>query len=185
MRGRRPKPIEQRQREGGSDVSHRPLPQPMLVAGRPLSGELEVPPDHLPKLAREFWSKTVSYLIEVGVVDRIDEAALEMLSVQYARWRQAQAVVAVDGHFTRGAAGQLREHPAVKIEREAHALFLKTAEHFALTPIARSRLGLAELHGRALHAEIEGILSPTVPVNNEPVIEDVEVVDDDIGLPGG
>ena len=154
MRGRKPVPAEQRRLEGGRDVSHRAVPDVLLVAGRP-ADQLDIPPDDLPRDAQEYWRATVARLVEVGMIDLVDDAALRMLATQYARWRQAGRVVAEDGHFARGSVGQLREHPAVKIEREAHGLFLKTAEHFGLTPMARTRLGLAELHRRSLHAEME------------------------------
>ncbi len=110
------------------------------------------------------------------MLDLIDEVALRMLATQYARWCQAGRVVAVDGHFARGAAGQLREHPAVKIEREAHGLFVKTAEQFGLTPMARTRLGLTA--AAPVHNEMEHALGSDDVINGE--IDD----DDDIGLPG-
>jgi P27 family predicted phage terminase small subunit len=156
MKGRKPHPVEQRVREGNPQKT--PLPEPLLVAGRPALGEIAEPPDHLPRDAKEFWWTDVDRLVEVGIIDRVDVPVLEMLATQYARWRQASRVVAVEGHFTLGSAGQIREHPAVKIEREAHSLFLKTAEHYALTPIARTRLGLAEVHRRTLAAEMQDAL---------------------------
>jgi P27 family predicted phage terminase small subunit len=153
MRGRKPIPVEQRHREG--NASKTKLPEPLLVAGRPTFAELEEPPAHLPVEAKAFWRDSVVRLIEVGIVDRVDIPVLEQLAVQYARIRQAQRVLAVDGHYVHGSVGQLREHPAMKIEREATILFLKMAEHYALTPIARTRLGLAELHRRSLSAELK------------------------------
>ena len=176
MRGRKPKPVEQRRLEGGRDVSHRTVAEPMLVAGRPMH-EFDEPPADLPLDGREFWQVTVSRLIDVGMLDLVDEVALRMLATQYARWCQAGRVVAIDGHFVRGSVGQLREHPAIKIEREAHGLYVKTAEQFGLTPMARTRLGLAELHRRSLHSEMDRALG------SDDVI-DGEADDDDIGLPG-
>jgi P27 family predicted phage terminase small subunit len=156
MRGPKPKPVEQKRKEG--NPGKRPLPEPLLVGGRPQKHELEEPPDHLPAEAQEFWRESVTRLIEVGIVDRVDVPVLEQLCTQYARIRQAQRVLAEDGHFVRGSVGQLREHPAMKIERDATQLFLKIAEHYALTPIARTRLGLAELHRRSLAAEMTDAL---------------------------
>jgi P27 family predicted phage terminase small subunit len=177
MRGRKPKPVEQRRLEGGRDVSHRAVPEVMLVAGRP-EHELDEPPADLPADGQVFWRDTVHRLIEVGMLDLVDEVALRMMAVQYARWRQAGRVIAEDGHFARGSVGQLREHPAVRIERDAHALFMKTAEQFGLSPMARTRLGLAELHRRSLHNEMERALGA-------PDIVDGEAVSDvDVGLPG-
>jgi P27 family predicted phage terminase small subunit len=154
MRGRKPTPREERIRQG--NTQHRPLPEPLLVAGRPDLGELAEPPDHLPEDAKALWRDSVERLIEVGIVDRVDVPVLETLCTQYARLRQAQRVIATDGHFVRGSVGQLREHPAIRIEREATAMFLKIAEHYALTPVARTRLGLAELHRRTLAQEMGG-----------------------------
>jgi P27 family predicted phage terminase small subunit len=164
MRGRKPKPVEQRIAEG--NPRKHAVPQPLLVSGRPNLHELDEPPDHLPEEAKEFWTTSVTRLIEVGIIDRVDIPMLEQLAVQYARIRQAQRVIAEDGHYSRGAAGQLRRHPAVDIETNATAMFAKLAEHFALTPIARTRLGLAELHRRSLATELnEGLGAPNlVPV---------------------
>jgi hypothetical protein len=49
---RQPKPIEQRLREGvsasgRSDVSHRQVPRPVMIAGRPDLEELAEPPDEV------------------------------------------------------------------------------------------------------------------------------------------
>ena len=176
MRGAKPKPVEQRRLEG--NPGKRALPEPMLVAGRP-AHEFDEPPDDLPADARRFWRTTVARLIDVGMLDLVDEVALRMLSTQYARWVQAGRVVAIDGHFVRGSVGQLREHPAVKIERESHRLYISAAEQFGLTPMARTRLGLAELHRRSLHNEMDSALGDVDVVDG-----DAEDDDGDIGLPG-
>ena len=182
MRGRKPKPVEQRRLEGGRDVSHRSVPEPLLVAGRP-AHEFDEPPSDLPADARRFWRATVARLIDVGMLDLVDDVALRMLATQYARWKEAGRTIAADGHLARGSVGQLREHPAVRIEREAHSLYLKTAEQFGLTPMARTRLGLAELHRRSLHNEMERALGD---VAGDDVIDDSDADDDSdgIGLPG-
>lgn len=151
-------------------MSHRTAIEPVLVAGRP-EDEFDQPPDDLPHDAQHFWRDTVSRLVEVGMLDLVDSAALRMLATQYARWRQAGRVVAADGHFARGSVGQLREHPALKIEREAHVLYLKTAEQFGLTPMARTRLGLAELHRRSLHSEMEHALGGADVIDGEAVLD--------------
>ena len=177
MRGPKPKPVEQRRLEGGSDVSHRTMPEPLLVAGRP-EHELDEPPRDLPPVARRYWRKTIRRLVEVGMIDLVDEAALRMLASQYARWDAAAKVVNKEGVVSAGYMGQPVEHPAVRVERNATILYLRAAEQFGLTPMARTRLGLAELHRRSLHAEMDRAL-------DAPAIEAEVVVDgDDVGLPG-
>lgn len=179
-RGRPPVPVEQRRLEGGSTVSHRPMPEPLLVAGRP-DTEFVEPPEHLPADAKEFWGESIQRLAEVGILDLVDGPALEMLAIQYARARQAARVVKEKGLFAHGAAGQIREAPWVKIEREAHTMFLRLASEFALTPVARTRLGLAELSRRAMAHEMETALDG----GNATPVADAEVVADvDVGLPG-
>lgn len=152
MRGAKPKTVETRIREG--NPSKRPLPETVLVGGRPDVHELAEPPAHLPDDAKEWWNESVTRLVEVGIVDRVDLPILEQMAIQYARMRQAQRVLAVDGHFVRGSVGQLRPHPSLKIEQDATQLFFKMAEHYGLTPVARTRLGLAELHRRSLQQEM-------------------------------
>lgn len=176
MRGRKPKPVEQRIREG--NIEKTPLPEPLLVSGRPRMDELREPPDYLPEEAKDFWRDSVTQLINVGIVDRVDVPVLEQLAVQYARIRQAQRVLAEQGHYVRGSVGQLRPHPALKIEQDATSLFLKMAEHYALTPVARTRLGLAELHRRSLAEELgQGLgnaeLTP-VKKKRKPVLTDAD-----------
>jgi P27 family predicted phage terminase small subunit len=152
----RPKPVEQKIREG--NPSRRPLPEVMLVGGRPAIEELIEPPEHLPEDAKEFWTLYIRRLVEVGVIDRVDVPALEMLATVYARVRQSGRVVDHEGHFTLGARGQIREHPSLRIEREYIGLYRQLAGEFALTPVARTRLGLAELHRRTLNAEMTDAL---------------------------
>lgn len=171
MRGRKPKPVEQRELEG--NAGKRPLPEPVLIGGRPELADLAVPPSTLPEDAQEFWEETVAMLVEVGMIDRVDVPVLEQLAVQYARIRGAQRVIAEFGYFAKGSTGQVVEHPALKIEREATGMFLRIAEHYGLTPVARTRLGLAELHRRSLESEMQSALGePTLTAID---VESVEV----------
>lgn len=152
MRGRKPIPIEQRIAEG--NPSRRPLPQPVQLDRANLD-ELREPPENLDPAAKEFWTFAVDRLLEADILDRVDAPALEMLSTAYARVGHARDAIKKYGHFTRGSSGQVKEHPAVKLERESVALFLKLAEQYALTPVARTRLGLAQLQGRSMVAEMD------------------------------
>lgn len=178
MRGPKPKPVEQRRLEG--NPGKRTLPEPMLVAGRP-DHELDEPPAGLPRDAKEYWRATVRRLVEVGLLDLVDDAALRMLATEYARWRQAGRVITREGLISIGSHGQPMTHPAVRVERDAHRLYLSAAEQFGLTPMARTRLGLAELHRRSLHSEMDRALgSADVVIDGDAQGDD----GDDIGLPG-
>lgn len=159
-KGNPPVSVEQRMREGvgpsgRSVVSHRRVPEPVIVGGRPDFHELAEPPEDLPADGKRLWREDVSRLLEVGIVDRVDRAGLEMMCTAYARAKQAGRVLKAEGLFTGGARGQLREHPAVAIERQAWLIFFRVANDYALTPVARARLGLAEVGRRTLAAELE------------------------------
>jgi P27 family predicted phage terminase small subunit len=138
-------------------------PAPMLVGGRPSLDELRTPPEHLTNEdARAFWADTVVRLIEVEIVDRVDLPLLEQLATQYARIKAAQRVIESEGYFARGSTGQIKEAPWMKMERESTALFHRLADQFALTPLARTRLGVAELVRRSLREELEQALGGPV-----------------------
>src|SRR5215204_4428133 len=89
MRGRPPKPIEQRIREG--KAGDRPLPEPMLVAGRPRHGELDEPPGHISDEAKAFWRPTLARLVEVAWWTGLT-CPRWMLAVQYAPVRALRRV---------------------------------------------------------------------------------------------
>lgn len=158
MKGPPPKPREIREREG--NPAKRPLPGKVVVGGEPTAPMK--PPAHLPKDAKAWWKEAVPALQEIGVLDTIDTAALELMSTAYARAREAGRIIAKEGTTTFGSQGQTVEHPAMSTERNATALFLRYAEHYALTPVARTRLGLAQLEGHKRMREAGAVPKPTL-----------------------
>jgi hypothetical protein len=90
-------------------------------------------------------------LVACGIVDRVD---LPMLATQYARIQGGRRVIEERGYFTNGSVGQIREHPGLKIEREATVLFDRLAQQFGLGPLGRTLLGLAKVTRRALADEL-------------------------------
>jgi len=60
-----------------------------------------------------------------------------------------------------GSTGQVTEHPLLASERNAASLVLRAGEHYAVTPVARARLGLAALQGRSLQRELDDELGPS------------------------
>ena len=134
-RGRKPKPIEQKVAEGNR--GRRPLPEPVRT-GAPLPAE---PPDTLGDAGRELWIEMTTRL--AGILDAIDRAALTAMCQQADRAAAADKVIREQGHFARGSTGQVVAHPALGIERAAHALLLRFAAEYAATPVARARVAAA------------------------------------------
>jgi phage terminase small subunit len=184
--GHNAKPPEIRKREG--NPGHRPLPEPLLVAGRPDLQAFATPPATLDRDATEFWRDSVTLLIEAGVVDLVDKPSLMIGATIYARVLQCQRLIAERGLFSPGSTGQIREAPWVKLERDSMVTFMRWAESHALTPVARTRLGLAQLHGKAMAKELEDALGPDRQADVESTAIEAEIIEDGDtsgdGLPG-
>lgn len=159
-RGRPPKPIEQRAREG--NPGNRRLPEPLHLSAR-----LPERPAGLPPAAIALWDELMPDLSEVGVVAFPDSAALVAMCVQWARAEEARRVIAEEGHFALGSTGQLVEHPALAIERAAHALYLRFAEQFGLTASARARIAATALGARAVQASLDAELADVIDMQPE------------------
>ena len=93
------------------------------------------------------------------MIDRVDRPALEMLATAYSAGARPASCWPTATCSSSGARGQLKQNPAVRVERDAATVYMRIAEHFGVTPIARSRLGLAEIHRRSLEAEMATALA--------------------------
>lgn len=102
--------------------------------------EMLDPPDDLPHEAMSFWEDTVKLLCDTGAIHKADKSALIAMSIQWARAERARKVLADEGYFALGSMGQIVEHPALSVERQAHSMFLRFAEQYGLTPIAREKI---------------------------------------------
>ncbi len=175
MPGPPPKPVEQKLRAG--NPGHRPLPEPVLIAGRPELAELIEPPADLPKPGQEMWRELAPTLVEAGLLDAADRWMLAELCRAHARRIQFSRALQQDGLFAIGSRGQIRQHPAVAGERAAAVEFRQFAALFGLSPVDRTRLGLAHLKGRAMGLELDRLLC-----GDDEVVDAVAV--EDVGLPG-
>src|ERR1044072_2423235 len=151
-------PVEIKRRQG--NPGQRPLPEPInpdRVDVEDALAKLQ-PPDCLGADGVELWERIVPTLARVGILDGVDHAALEAVCTQWERAKAAGRVIDAQGMFARGSQGQLRAHPAVELERAAHMAYLKFAQDYALTPVARTRLGLAELKRKTMLEEMNDAL---------------------------
>jgi P27 family predicted phage terminase small subunit len=155
VKGRPPKPVEQKIREG--NPGKRALPEPLKLN----EGKL-VKPSGLPKAAAALWDELVPVLEVAGVSDRVDRAALTAMCHAWADSCAARKLIAKQGRFVPGSMGQLVEHPAVATARNSDAMFLRYAEQFGLTPAARARIAFdVSLARQAQEAELAEVLDLT------------------------
>ena len=151
--GPAPMPIELRKRLG--DPGHR---LPKEAESAQIGDELEpvAPPADMPEQGKILWMEVLPVLARYGGLRTVDLPALKSMCLLWARAERAAQVLNEQGYFTQGSTGQMVAHPAVKMEQEARMLFLRHAEQFGLTWIARSKLGLSEATRSAVLAGLEG-----------------------------
>lgn len=193
MKGRPPKPAEQKRREG--NPGKRPIGDPVLVGDRLVAdadtellpavgevpegavviGERVYLPEHLPPLpehleldddereraaARKVWNEITALLIDAQLLTRGDLLMVSMLVENILEARRAWRALREHGSVVQTAnpyadRSSYKASPYHKIWRDANAEVRKLAEHFALTPVARARLGLAIGKGRKIQQELD------------------------------
>lgn len=134
-RGRKPKPTQQKIREGnpGKRKINRNEPKPKGPLGRP--------PAWLDEIARAEWSRTGTALAAMGVAGDVDRTAFELYCVAYSRWRHAVEDLTKPGaspYFTTPN-GHKQPHPDVTMARQWAEMVRRLAVEFGLTPASRVR----------------------------------------------
>lgn len=164
-RGRPPKPVEEKRRQG--NPGKRPLPDVVLVKGRPnemvgLLPEGFEHPKSLDAVAIEAWDEIVPALYQANILDKIDRLALENICLTWSRLTQIRQVIARQGIAALGSTGQLVAHPLLSEERAYLKEFTRLSEQYALTPVARARLGVTLLQGKTMAQELDDGLGRSV-----------------------
>lgn len=134
MQGRPRKPTALKVLEG--NPSKRPLndyePQP----------ELAIPtmPKHLGKEAKREWKRIVPELQRLGLLTRVDRAALAAYAVSYGRWVQAEAELEKNGSVVISPNGYPQQSPWLAISNKALDNMRRFISEFGLSPASRSRV---------------------------------------------
>ena len=97
-------------------------------------------PKNLEPEAKEYMKNVLQMLEESGIIKDVDDAALQMLAYNYSTFIKASKIVEKDGLTVTSDRGNIAEHPAVKIGRDAQSQALKVMTEFGLTAKSRSRL---------------------------------------------
>lgn len=161
--GRKPKPAEQKRREG--DRSHRPPVQPSIIGGRVDEGEKIPPPPDLSTHMTAVWTVVVEDLRSGGVLDRADLASVEAFAVAMGRVREIRAYLRTlqtkaepFGHLLADSARGTQAHPLLSQERGFLTEARQIGENLGLSAMARTRLGLdakGSLKPQGMESELE------------------------------
>lgn len=180
------KPAAIRELEGGRTISHRRQPVEATI-GSPVDtvlGDSLDAPDHLPVEVIEVWNEIVPTLVEVGLARTVDVFMLEALCTHVAIARAAMTKIAGDGGTLDVEALVARTSKGVPVVSPWHRIFrdawrdaLKIAEHYGLTPTARTRLGIAALQQKSLAEQLRSIMDTTPDAIDGEAVEGVGVFD--------
>jgi len=112
-------------------------------------------PDYLTGAAAACWKRTARDLYDAGLLGALDRDALALYCNAYARWREAEAVLAREGEVVRGpvkrdadgevvGGGQEVQHPMLTVAAKAVEHMLKLLGELGMTPSARSRVRITK-----------------------------------------
>lgn len=134
-RGRKPKPTALKLAEGN------PGKRRIAPEVKPDATGLPSCPAHLSQTAKNEWKRISGELHRLGLLTRVDRAALAAYCAAYGYWVEADGVVQRDGITIETDKGNLIAHPAVGIRNRSLELMHRYLVEFGLTP--SSRVGLA------------------------------------------
>lgn len=141
MRGNKPTPTATKKAKG--NPGRRPLNKT-----EPTAGKCPNKPGHIQGVSSKLWDDLCQLLETMGVLDKADGLALEMLCEAYGEWRRNMDVVNKHGgvYTTTNIAGDkiIRQLPQVAHASDAWKRLRSMLSEFGLTPSARVRLGSSE-----------------------------------------
>lgn len=135
--------------------------EPVTLSAKLDPLDVPEPPDDMPEDGKTLWRDTLPWLVQVNVVQSIDLAAFTQMCRIWAQAEKARKVLDKQGYFSKGARGQIVEHPAMKIWQSAQMIFLRHANEFGMTTMSRTRLGLMDSQRRSLQNDVDWTLSPS------------------------
>ena len=109
---------------------------------------IPAPPAHLTVDAVEEWERVATELFNLGILSKIDRAALAAYAMAYGRWVQAERAIAkmaekdqlTGGLMIKTSNGNAIQNPLVGTANKAAADMMRYAAEFGMTPSARSRI---------------------------------------------
>ena len=78
----------------------------------------------------------------LGLLTLLDRGAFAALCQSWARWRQAEEVLAVEGLIMPGHRGVLRKHPLTTVAQQYQQMMRVWCQELGLTPSSRGRISV-------------------------------------------
>lgn len=129
----------------------KPVPTALKVVrgnpgGRPLNEDEPTPqgdaqmPAYLSPMAAAHWPIVAEQLRKASLLTSVDEHALAMYCEAFARWRNANDMIAKHGPIVHTPTGYPVQSPYLGIANTAHTQMQKLLVEFGMTPSSRSRV---------------------------------------------
>jgi P27 family predicted phage terminase small subunit len=130
----------------------KPLPTSVKVlrgnpGKRPLSdGEprpeatLPAPPSHLSAEAKREWQRLGRQLVAMGLMTKIDRAALAMYCQAWARWLEAEKALKAYGVMVKSPNGFPMQSPYLAVANKAMEQIRAMLTEFGMSPSSRTRV---------------------------------------------
>ena len=133
-RGPKPKPTALRKAQGN--------PGRKKISESEPKPKLSIPycPNHLTGRGKQEWKRTAPLLAKLGLLTRLDRAALAAYCQSYATWAKASCKVKKQGELIKTKKGFLQQNPWIWIANRALDQMNKYISEFGLSPAARSRI---------------------------------------------
>jgi P27 family predicted phage terminase small subunit len=97
-------------------------------------------PRHLDSEAKREWKRISSELDTLGLLTRVDRAALAAYCAAWSRWAAAEKVLRKEGLTFSTPRGYVQQRPEVGIANTALSLMKAYLTEFGMTPGSRSRV---------------------------------------------
>ena len=134
MRGRKPKPTALKRIEG--NPGRRP------INGREPVAPPDLPscPQHLAPSAKAEWKRLARVLYDIGLLSRLDRAALAAYCAAYGRWVEAEKKLQETPALLKTPSGYVQPSPWIGIANRQMEIMAKFMAEMGLTPSSRSRV---------------------------------------------
>ena len=133
-RGRRPTPTSLRVLRGNPSKRRLPEGEPKPSAAFPSC------PPHLPTEAKKEWKQAAMLLMELGLLTKIDRAALAAYCVAWGRWVEAERALQQYGLMLKSANGFPMQIPYLAVANKALDQSRLPLASFGMSPASRTRV---------------------------------------------
>jgi len=132
--GRKPKPTALKELTGNPGKRALNKQEPKAQSAIPPC------PKHLKGEARKEWRRVSKELVNLGILARVDRAALAAYCTAWATYVLAETTLESEGHVIISDKGSMSQNPWSWIAKSAREQMVKFAAEFGMTPSARSRV---------------------------------------------